>query len=554
MIYSTTNSHARLLAAAVAALALLIAIGATAQGSGATARPTWGLFMDVGDPAGAAPRPSADAAISAFAARVESYMGVPSDRLVVVTGERLSREDVRRHIAALAARVEPGGMALLHLRAYVTKPATESAMYVYPGDGDLAAPPPADPRPIRDTELVDWLKAFPPDTSVALFLDVRTVDESLMVYFGARATVGDASVATIARSDKREPMAATLAALLTDDTDTNADAALGVHELGVAYQARIYETGVTSADAISGLTGEATRLYLLPSAIMINGPLGSHAVVDGRDVGDVPFRFAPGALGSHEVEIYQSGYRRPEPRTIEITTALGEARAANFPLQRVAIGGTVTAAPAATVGELLIGVLPDAGLVARLDGPGAYDLDVDEMRLQAGVEYRVIAATPDERHFGSASFTYDGHEDIVLDIALEERTLWDVADIYHGKGFAEEALQTAFAARATDLDVPVDLDTSFVTTLLEAWSGETDDARAMIVCARMTERAYSVGEARGYWRLAKAAAGRGTDERQIAVAGYKASGGDLLPYAIAGLCLLGASGAVAAVRRRKRST
>jgi hypothetical protein len=96
------------------------------------------------------------------------------------------------------------------------------------------------------------------------------------------------------------------------------------------------------------------------------------------------------------------------------------------------------------------------------------------------------------------------------------------------------------------------MDAEFVTALLDAWSAETDDARAMIVCARMTDRAYSVEQGRGYWRLAKAAAGRNTEERRIAVAGYRASGGDMLPYAIAGLCLLGVSGAVAALRRRRR--
>ncbi len=520
---------------------------------GATARPTWGLFMDVGDPAGAAARPSADAAIRAFAGRVEEYMAVPADRLVVVTGERLSREDIQRHIAALGARLEPGDMAILHLRAYVTKPPTESAMYLYPGDGDLAAPPPDDPRAIRDTELVEWLRALGPDVSVALFLDVRTVDESLMVYFGARATVGDAAVTTIARSDKLEPMAATLARLLTDAADTNADAALGVHELGVAYQAAIYETGITSADAISGLTGEATELYLLPSAIMINGPLGAHAVVDGVDVSDVPYRFATGERGRHEVVVHRAGYRRPEPRVIQLTEAVGQSRAANFPLERIAVGGEVTADQGARVGELLIALLPDAGVVARLDGPGPYELDVEELRLQPGAEYRVIAATPDERQFGGASFVYDGHEDIAVDITLEQRTLWQVAGIYHGKGFAEEALRTALAARATDLDVPADLDAEFVTALLDAWSPQTDDARAMIVCARMTDRAYSVEQGRGYWRLAKAVAVRNTEERRIAVAGYKASGGDMSPYAIAGLCLLGVSGAAVALRRRRRA-
>lgn len=532
---------------------ILAGVCAQAGQEGAPPRETWALFLDVGEPTGAPPRPSANDAIDAFADRVEKFMGVPPDRIEIRAAGPLSRDAIRDNISSLAGRVPAGGMAIVHLRAYVTKPRTESAMYLYPGDGDLAASPPADPRPIRDTELAEWLGGFARDTQVFLFLDLRTNDESLMVYFGARATVGDAAVTTIARSDALEPMAAVIARLLNADADTDANSQLGIHELGRVYQAALYETGITSADAISGLTGEATPLYLLPSAIVINGPPGSRAVVDGSEVGDVPYRFEPGSPGAHEVTIYQAGYRRPEPKTVEIKAPIGEARPANFPLERIAVGGSITASPGARVGELVIGLLPDAGLVAELNGPGEYALDLAALDLSPGAEYRVIAGTRDERHFGDASFVYGGHDDITVDITLEERTLWQVASIYHDKGFVEEALGTAASARQTDLDLPEGLDAAFATALLEAWGGETSDARAMIVCARMTERAYGVKHARGYWRLAKAAATRNTEEHRLAVAGYRSSRGRLLPYAIAGLCLLGASGIVAGVRWRRRA-
>ncbi|MEO2005394.1 MAG: hypothetical protein ABGY41_15005 [Candidatus Poribacteria bacterium] len=535
------------------ALALSFSVSVSARLEGSPVRETWALFLDVGEPAGAPPRPDARVAIGALVERIEEFMGVPRERMSIHTASPLSREAIRESISSLATQVPPGSMVIVHMRAYVTKPLTETAMYFYPGDGDLSAPPPGDPRGIRDTEMVEWFAEFSEDTHILLFLDLRTDDESLMVYFGTRATIGDATVTTIARSDALEPMAAILARLLNADADTDTNSKLGIHEVGRVYQAALYNTGVTSSDAISGMTGEATALTLLPSAIVINGPPGSHAVVDGVEVGDVPYRFEPESTASHEVTIFQAGYRRPEPKTVEITTLVGEGRPANFPMQRIAVGGTVSTSTGSRVGSLVVGLLPDAGLVAEMDGPGEYALDMATLDLAPGTEYRVIAGTTDERHFGDASFVYGGHDDITVDIALEERTLWQVASIYYGKGFVEEALSTAATARQTDLDVPADLDAALAAALVEAWSDETLDPRAMIVCARITERTYGVKQARGYWKLAKAAAIRNTNEHRVSTAGYRASGSGLLPYAVTGLCLLAASGLVAGVRRRRRA-
>jgi len=519
---------------------------------GVAARPTFALFLDVGDPTGAPAREPAGVAIRAFASRVQKLMGVPSSRTAVRTGSPLTRDDIRSSIRGAASAVEPGGMLLMYLRAYVTKPDSARAIFVYPGDGDIAFPPPADKRPIRDTELIEWLTRAPSDAQVALFLDLRTTDQSLLVYFASRPAIGDASVTTIASTDPGEPMAAAMARLLGADADTDANATLDIHELGRAYREELYGTGVTTEHVIAGLTGDALPLVELPSAVMIGGPPGSRAIVDDVDVGETPVRYTPGTVGRYEVSVAAPGYLRPETRVVEITRKMGEAQRASFLLEKLRVHGVISAPAGAPVGPLVVGVMPGAGLVARPGGPGEYEVPAGAVDWDVGSEYRLLAGSPDERYFGGASFVYDGYQDIAVDIALEERTLWQVAAIYDSKGLTDEATRAAAAASDARLEVPADLSPEFGAALLGAWSDQTASARIMIACARITELTHGPKEARAYWRLARKASKRGTPERDIATAGLRASAGGLHLYAILGLLALAASAGVFGLRYRRR--
>ena len=387
---------------------------------------------------------------------------------------------------------------------------------------------------------------------MALFLDLRTTDDSLLVYFASRPAIGDASVTTIAGVDTIEPMASAMARLLGAAADTDANATVDIHELGRAYREELYDTGVTTDDAISGLTGDALRLVVLPSAIMIGGPPGSRAMVDGVDVGETPVRYTPGATGSYEVNVQAVGYLRQEAREVEIARTMGDATRASFLLEKLRVGGVISAPHGATVGPLVVGVMPEVGLVAQPDSPGQYRVPPGAVDWHLGSEYRVLAGSPDERYFGSSSFVYDGYEDISVDISLEERTLWQVAAIYDSKALADEALGAAAGAAHELLEVPPSLAPEFGLALLDAWSDQTTNARIMIACARITALTHGPKQARVYWKLARKASKRSTPARAVAVAGLRASRGALQTYAVLGLLALVTSAGVVGFRYRRR--
>ncbi len=540
--------------AAAALCAFLAAVSGGLAQDGESARQTWVLLLDLGTPAGAPAREPARADIEAFAASLRRHAGVSPSRVTAMADGPLSRESISASVARVTKSMEPGGALVLHVRGYVTKPASERAIYLRPGDSDLASPAHDDPRAIRDTELIAWLDEAPADTQALLFLDLHTMDESLLVYFASRPSIGDASVTTVSASDARESMAAAMSRLLGEGADTDANAIVDIHEVGRLYRDELYENGATTAEVIAGLTGDALPLFSLPSAIIIGGPPGARALVDGAYVGDTPLRYKPCALGAYDVAVEAPGYRRPDPRVVELTRPMGQAERAGFLLDRIRIHGEVVAPDGASVGTLVVGVMPGEGVVARLDGAGPYEVPEGDVAWSVGSEYRVLAGSPDERYFGAASFIYDGFEDIAVDILLTERTLWEVAGIYHSKGLAVEAARAAGGAASELLDVPDDLDPALGLVLLDLWSGKTSDARTMIACARITNLTHGAKPARGYWRLAKRASVRKSDERRIAAAGMRASGNSYLVYALAGILALAASGGVAVARRRRAPT
>ncbi|GIX05670.1 MAG: hypothetical protein KatS3mg115_0073 [Candidatus Poribacteria bacterium] len=494
----------------------------------------WALLVDLGAPADAPARPSSRSDGEAFAALLEDRFATDSDRIVLRLEERLSaaelRETIRRfaelvHSAPTPEEPETSRLVLLYLRAEVTRPPQESAIYFFSGAARLADGTGNNPEAIRDTTLSEWVQALEPATVLTL-LDLRTQDESLGVYFAARTEIGDGRLVTIAREELPTPVLDLLSGILSEAPDPDRDGFLRWEEVLLEYQRRVYATGVSSDRVLVGGTGNPDLVLMaLPARLYVESvPLEAEVLLDGQSVGKTPYVLGRLRVGSaHTIQVRKAGYRLPDPQTVLVEQARGAAYVARFVLQPVTIRVQVSAPGQEMLGPIVV-VIPGTPFQTTLPTLGEAVFSVGEEPLTVGETYRLIAATPDDRYFGTASFLYTGYQDVTVAVSLQERTAWEVAAARFEAGFTEEALAAAEQALREGLLEPPELPGELVALLLERW-GEREAARPLIVCAQLLERIGAERQAQRYWRRARELAPPDSPERALADAHVRSGWG-----------------------------
>ncbi|MDA1190871.1 MAG: PEGA domain-containing protein [Candidatus Poribacteria bacterium] len=533
-------------------MALVMLLGASVEVSAQSK--IWALFLDFGTPEGARELPPMDKAFRGLHDHLYNEIGVPAEQMRVVPSERLTRDGIRTRIDVFSRTVPRGGIVLIYMRAYVTKPRTGNSKYFYAADANINAAIDANPAPIRDTELNEWLNVFNGST-VILLLDLRSNDPSLNVYFAAQRKLGDAAIALVARNDLKKPTSEYVAMALSEDADGDHDSVLTLDELAAAFKDAIYKDGASSDNVLVGATGAPDlRLYSLPSAIVVeSNPLDAFVYVDGERVGRTPFRMSNLIRKQYSVTVALDGYRKPSPERFTVRELDGKAYPHLFVLEPLSIRGKVDAPTGAEIGAVYVGVTPETELRAELEGLGDFSISTKNAGLVAEKEYHVVAGTADDKYYAEASFVFKGSDDIVRDLMLKERTLWEIASARFAGGYIDEAIAAAREARSASRDVP-QLDDQFMYALVNVWAHETLDARAMTACALFATYLGDTKTALEYWKLARNAAEKGSEDYEYAASMYKAAGGGRFPtlwIALIVLALVVGLGATFALRNRK---
>lgn len=486
-------------------------------GVGVSRGEVWGLFLDFGAPADASPSPPIKNDLVALANHLSALSGSRREHFLIVP-PLSSRDAIPETLRRFAARVPAKSLVYLYVRAYVTKPPTENAVYFYPPGASLSAPLTAIPKPIRDTEFAGWLEPFR-DSETFLFFDLQTTVERLGVFFGNRALLGTYAVTVIAR----RPLAASLATMLrrafTANADADKDGFLRPDELTDALQEHVYTAGITSSDAIVALTGTPDRvLATFPAALKVEShPTGATVFLDGKPVGKTPLLYPNLAIKPYTVTVSLPGYRRVESQTVNVTRLVGKDYSVRFILEPVRIRGAVKMPPQASEVPIFLTIRPDVGLTMPLSGTGVFEFDTTKAHLEPEKEYRVIAASTDDRFFGEAKLLLTD-DDVDLFIPLKERTPWEIAVARFAAGSSSEALQSATQARNANYEIPP-LPEEFARFLLEKWSTETHSARALIACAVLSLRLGDTEASKAYWRRAKDVAPKGSPDYVYAAKG-----------------------------------
>jgi hypothetical protein len=533
-------------------LAFSLAVGLMAlPGVAFSKGDAWGLFLDFGAPADASAFPPIASDFAALANHLSGLTGSPKEHFVVAPVS--SRANAQETLRNFAARVPAKSLVYIYVRAYITKPPTENAVYFYPPGASLKSPMTASPKPIRDSEFSEWLSPFRASETFLLF-DLRTTVEPLGVFHGNRTLLGTYALTVIAR----RPLAGTMAALLrrafVASADGDNDGALRPDELTDAFQEQVYTGGITSSDAIVALTGAPDKiLTTFPAALKIESrPAGATVILDGKEVGKTPLIYKNLAAKRYTVDVSLHGYRSVSPQTVDVTRLIGKGYSVLFTLEPVRIRGTVKVPPNVSGVPIVLTVRPDVGLTAPLSGTGVFEFDTKDAYFAPDKEYRVIAATVDDRFFGDAKLTFTGHDDVDVAITLKERTAWEVAAIRFAAGFRDEALESATQARNAAYDIP-ELPEDFARFLIERWSTKTESARALIGCALLSLQLGDSSGSQAYWRMAKRVAKKGSPDYEYAVRGLRTYSGDSLTYGVAAILLLLVLASLAYAIRRHRT-
>ncbi len=478
------------------------------------------------------------------------------DRQTAPDDQPLTKERIQRELQNLSIRTPKGGRAVVYLRAYAAK-IGGGHLQMYPAGSDPAVPVDEQPGVLLDTELNAWLADYFEGSETLLFLDLIAPQPSIAVFYTNRVQIGTNSVHMIVGRPVSASLAGVAAAVmkrLGGALDGNDDRVIDMGEMANAVQNEGSGRDWARDAAFSGTGDGASVLFELPSAVIVIAAPGASALIDGKEIGPITARYEAEPGRTYQAAAAKAGFRAVEPLSVAVSKPYGEAAVARFRLEPIRIDAQIRLPVGEQPDILTTRLRPDAGLLRELNENERARLTLNsaDYALELGTEYDLLVGTPDNTLFGAARFVFGGHEDIPLEIPLEKRTEWQVAQIYFEDGFQDHALKTAEKARDSAYEIPP-MSVEFMTFLFSAWSGDETNARAMIGCALLSFYLGETNESRGYWKKAKEAAPKGSADRDFASDGLNSVGGGWTTYAvILGFLTLIVSITVSMVLRHRR--
>ena len=378
---------------------------------------------------------------------------------------------------------------------------------------------PGNEQGIKDVTLNQWFRESGRRRTVVI-IDGYTDDASLGTYYANRETLGTAAlnVIQLAQTDARKVLQILHQALAADTTDTNDNRQLSIIE--------VYELLREDSQLVEGVlapTGdvEEVLLKLSPALKIETFPSGAQISINDVEIESTPQLVTENLQqGTSTVVVKKAGYHIPPPKTAELQLTLGESVHMGWVLQPIAVHGVVEG----VVGESLAGTIVWIGGTTHqqvVQGDGVYRFDdwKDSGLLTVDETYTLHAKQGD-LNYGTATFTFAGHDNIEQAIQLIKRTWFEISQI----AFEQNDHQGAIIAfqkgieRTTNFpqlspDLTVLLLSSFADALDKQ---DVQDINTLIVTAKLAEQHGQPDLAKRYWQEVKTKARKGTPAAKLA--------------------------------------
>ena len=469
----------------------------------------WWLLADID------PDTRSRADFEAFVDALVTRGNVPSNRIRHIEAEECTRSGIHKAIQNFASRRKPGERFIFFYRGGVTKPPRSNSIYLLTHGAkstDLA-------KAVQDTQLNRWFRE-PGANDVTVLFDSHTRDRNIYAYLANREMLGGAALVSISPAKKEEDslLKKVLSALNTDASDLDDNRTVSVGEL--------HEHLVTAAppqESIVVPTGdlEAPILKLSPMLKITTVPPGASVFLNGEDIGTTHQRLIDNLKReNYEIQVRKQGYSIPPTRLAQVGMRQGEAVEVSWALEPIAVYGRI-ALPEDRVVEQIAVWIEDTIHKRMIGMDGNYrfeDWNVDDP-LSIGTTY-TLKAEAAEIYYAETTFTFEGHDAIERNLALAEKSWFEVAE----ERFNQKDNEGAIAAFQNGIEITTEippLSPELTVLLFNSFTAAVDsmnieDIAYLVATAQLSDRFGDKESSKIYWNRVKSRANKGTKEYKLA--------------------------------------
>ena len=435
---------------------------------------------------------------------------VPSEQVYHVEGDSVTSDEIHARLQEIGGQTQPQDTLIFLYHGMVSKPnAPTMQLNMQEGEDE-----------IQDSTLNGWFREANRKSTVVI-VDGYTEDPNLSAYYGNRETLGTAALNVIQAVEKAENTALLQKlhdALAADTTDSDDNRQLSIFETYDLLRAH-----AEFLDGILAPTGnvEAALLKLSPALKVTSLPEGAQIFINDIAVGNTPKLITENLQqGTATVSVKKVGYTTPPAKTAELQLVLGESVHIGWALEPIAVHGSVKGVAGASAADTLVWIGGTAyQQTVAADGIFRFDTWKDSDLLTIGETYSLYAKQGNQ-NYGSATFTFDGYNNIAQTIQLIKRSWFEIAQIEFDRDNHQGAV-TAFQngiEQTTDFpQMSADLTVLLLSSFADALEKQdVQDVAYLVVTAKLAEQLDQLTLAKKYWEEVKTKAQKGTPAAQLA--------------------------------------
>ena len=454
----------------------------------------WWLIVDTTD----------DFSSAHFVKDFESSMGV-SSRIVSLTGEECSKNDIQRSITKIRNSFSTHDRLIFLFRGRITTPNANNQIYFVLKGDDL----------ISGQNINRWLEKI--DSTV--LLDCITPNSNLGAFYANRQQLGQSALVSVISGstgmNSSVGLIVGLKALFDDPSiaDTDDNRQLTISEIYETLLSRSLHSGVFVP------TGDLEKvLFKLPAMVKIWGnPTAASVMMNGTKIGQTELRLTDKLdQMARFIELHKSGYQLKKLILPKISIVPGQQTSIRYQLEPISVRGKSESL--SSIRSLIVEIL-DTDYQIKIEGTGQFVFDDwTNGYLEVGKSYTILAKG-DQRHYGAASFIYQGVKPIDVHLNLTEKNWFQLAQMLYDLSEYQDAIQAFQSGIEGTLDFPSFSD-SFTSMLYDSFldvMGQADlPATYLIVMGELATRTNKPEIAKKYLRKALKTAERNSEAHKLA--------------------------------------
>ena len=435
---------------------------------------------------------------------------VPSEQIYRLEGENATAEETYALLQEVGQQTQADETLIFLYHGMVTKPRGMNTMHLLM---------PGNEQGIKDVTLNQWFRESGRRRTVVI-IDGYTDDASLGTYYANRETLGTAAlnVIQLAQTEATKVLQILHQALAAGTTDTNDNRQLSIIE--------VYELLREDSQLVEGVlapTGdvEEVLLKLSPALKIETFPEGAQISINDVEIGNTPQLVTENLQqGTSTVSVKKAGYLHPLPKTAELQLTRGESVHMGWVLKPIAVHGIVEG----VAGESIAGTIVWIGGTTHqqvVQGDGIYRFDdwKDSGLLTVDETYTLHAKQGD-LSYGTATFTFAGHDNIEQAIQLIKRTWFEISQIAFDQNDHQGAIiafQNGIERTTNFPQLSPDLTVLLLSSFADALDKQdVQDINTLIVTAKLAEQHGQPDLAEKYWQEVKTKARKGTPAAKLA--------------------------------------